>query len=316
MANLSDQFPSLESLGHGAATGLYFGDMFNSAQQNRQINQQSALQDMYHNEQMNPLRVKQAQANVDSTTQTTRGTQFKNDMNDRTKEEQYRAGIAKLARETSDDELKQTKNSIQQLGFSTDPQAREISRMLTSHYEDVVKEKEKQRYMADRQEGLAHVQGGYQLRAAEIGAKSRENVAAARNNVVSFESAFMKLKKASEKYAALRDQAMLMEKEGDMAAAQHYRQRAEEQKVQAEMELAAANEAKPGSVAVDRATGGRVPVVPSRGLPDSARRQSGEVGPPTQNPATQEPQEITQDQYNQLPKGSLYKRNGKTYRKL
>lgn len=120
MAQLGVQYPSLEGLG-GIFEGMGTSQRFNIAKQNEALHQQQALQDLFQNEQMNPLRVRQAQLGNQTTEAQLPGVQA--DSWNKTRNQQVREGIpldveqraqlSKMAAQMSDDEWKQEEAAIQ-----------------------------------------------------------------------------------------------------------------------------------------------------------------------------------------------------------
>jgi hypothetical protein len=294
---LNTQMPSLEGIfGQGFVSGDLGMQQFQMAQSNNQINQQGTLEEMMRKQQMHPLDMDAKRASTGlQVAQTgevgerTRGARFTNDMNDRTREDQYKAHVSKYATEISDNDLKQMENSIQQLGYSNDPRSRQIAEELTKFKRSVIEERLKLNLQGENAQALANVQGGYQTRVAEIGAESRieaaSKAAEAKNTPTSFWANLQKMKKASEKYNSLNAEAArkqsLNPNDPEIPV---LRAMAAEIQPQAAAELAAANDQKPGSVDLGRLPNARIPVVPPR----SIEPPKGPQAAPSANGATAE----------------------------
>lgn len=179
---LNVQYPAgLEDiLGWG---GIFAGKRFDEAQRNNQINQQSALQEMFERkeklgleqqknqreQQQLPVDLDYKRALTSQTNQYAQGQQFKNEMDTRTKEETYRARVSEYAKKLSDDDLELAKNQIRKFALERPDQAEK----LMSGFEDIVKERNRQRMMHDREMELA------QLRAEETRATNAAKPAGA-----------------------------------------------------------------------------------------------------------------------------------------
>jgi hypothetical protein len=285
--NLNTQMPNLEGIfGQGFVSGDLGMQQFQMAQKNNQINQQGTLEEMMRKQQMHPLDMDAKRASTGlQVAQTgevgerTRGARFTNDMNEATRDEQYKSHISKYAKEVSDNDLAQMRNSIQQLAFSHDPRSRQIATELMKFEKDIVAERLKLTQQGENAQALAHIQGGYQTRTAEIGADSRieaaKRAAEAKNTPVSFWTNLQKMKKASEKYNSLNAEAARKQSlNPNDPEIPTLRAMAAEIQPQAEAELAAANAQKPGSVDLSRLPNGRIPVVPPRSIePPKAPQQ-------------------------------------------
>lgn len=156
---LAEQFPDLTSLyGVGPLSGYLGGQQIDAARRSQQINQQGALQDLFQKEQMLPVDMEykraltgQSRASTEHMGEQTRGLKFKNEMDDKTREEQYRANLSKLMKETSEDELKSQEAQIWTMYNSGVPHLRKAVEPLIPLMKDIATEREKQKSMMDRQ---------------------------------------------------------------------------------------------------------------------------------------------------------------------
>lgn len=153
---LAENFPDLTQLyGQGPLSGYMGGVQTDNARRSQQINQQSALQDMYKQEQMLPVDIamKQAQTeNYGASTkhigENTRGAKFKNDMDEMFKSEQYQAEKAKFRASMSKADLEDANNQIKQLMLHDNPKVRDTASQLRMMMDDVFPDyaKENQRH--------------------------------------------------------------------------------------------------------------------------------------------------------------------------
>jgi len=166
---LQENFPDLEKLyGQGALSGYLGGQQIDAARKSQQINQQSALQDMYWKDQTTPVDMQYKQALTGQTNETSRGLAFKNDFNDKYKDEIYQKEISRLAREMHDDELKSAQSQVEQMLYHNDPRVRQMGQMFLSNTKDIIAEREKQKYMAERQAALEEQRGKNAAETARI----------------------------------------------------------------------------------------------------------------------------------------------------
>lgn len=165
---LQEDFPDLNKI-YGANSlmpGMFAMDRQEGAQRSQQINQASALQDYYQNEQMNPLRVRSQELANDTSLAQLPG--FKADSSlkqDRAKISRDTLGLQltaqqkKLLADASDDDVKLLENTAQQLAYSSDPQESAQGQKLLALHKAVIQEKSKQKYMSDRQLELEKLRG-------------------------------------------------------------------------------------------------------------------------------------------------------------
>jgi hypothetical protein len=175
---LAENFPNLEQLyGQGALSGYLGGQQIDAARKSQRINQDAALQEMYWKEQTNPVDIGYKQALTGQSQEATRGARFKNDMNDRTQEEQYKQEITKLSREVSEDELKRARAQIEALML--DPTTKAQGEMLFGHFSEIMRERQRaQQEHANRME-LEGLKGTNAANTAQIRAKARTGTASA-----------------------------------------------------------------------------------------------------------------------------------------
>lgn len=157
---LQENFPDLAQLyGQGPLSGFLGGQQLDRARRSQDINQQGALQEMYHKEQQLPVDLDYKKALTGQTQETTRGLGFKNTMNERTQEEQYKAQISKLMAEMSDNDIKESENAIRQLMLSPAAHERQVGEMLFQNFSEVAKQRANQAGMMDRQLELEDKRG-------------------------------------------------------------------------------------------------------------------------------------------------------------
>lgn len=172
---LQENFPDLQKLyGQGALSGYLGGQQIDAARKSQQINQQGALQDMFWKDQTTPVDMQYKQALTGQTEETARGQRFKNDFNDTYKDDVYKKELARIAKETKEDDLKAAEASINEmalnLGPGSDPNLVKTIDFLRSQFKDIWAEREKQKYMLDRQAALEEQRGKNQAAAKAAGA--------------------------------------------------------------------------------------------------------------------------------------------------
>ena len=168
---LQENFPDLQKLyGQGALSGYLGGQQIDAARKSQQINQQGALQDMFWKDQTTPVDMQYKQALTGQTNETARGQKFKNDFNDSYKDDVYKREVSRLAKEMNEDDLKSADAQIQKMLYDDSPQVRGIAQMLLSNTKDIIAEREKQKYMLDRQAALEEQRGKNQAAAKAAGA--------------------------------------------------------------------------------------------------------------------------------------------------
>lgn len=168
---LAENFPDLEKLyGQGALSGYLGGQQIDAARKSQQINQQGALQEMFWKDQTMPADIGYKKALTGQTEETARGQRFKNDFNDSYKDDVYKREVSRLAKEMNEDDLKSADAQIQKMLYDDSPQVRGIAQMLLSNTKDIIAEREKQKYMLDRQAALEEQRGKNQVAAKAAGA--------------------------------------------------------------------------------------------------------------------------------------------------
>lgn len=200
MDQLAQMFPQMDPSSMGAAAGFNMADQQIIARQNAGLNQQMALQDIFQQEQMNPLKVKNQQltneglvaSNKESDMRTRKGL-FELDEAERLKEPKYQSMLAKLRGETSEAELKQTHARIEQEMLSPDPKVRNRALGMYKMTGDMIKMYEQEKERRTTSYGVA-----------SIGQKGQSDRAAAKEDKGrNFVASLDKHKKATEKYSAL-----------------------------------------------------------------------------------------------------------------
>ena len=183
---LQENFPDLQKLyGQGALSGYLGGQQIDAARKSQQINQQGALQDMFWKDQTTPADIGYKQALTGQTNETARGQRFKNDFNDSYKDDVYKREVSRLAKEMNEDDLKSADAQIQKMLYDDSPQVRGIAQMLLSNTKDIIAEREKQKYMLDRQAALEEQRGKNQQTAAAARAARTGGIAALDKALVS-----------------------------------------------------------------------------------------------------------------------------------
>jgi len=168
---LQENFPDLQKLyGQGALSGYLGGQQIDAARKSQQINQQGALQDMFWKDQSMPADIGYKKALTGQTEETARGQRFKNDFNDTYKDDVYKREVSRLAKEMNEDDLKSADAQIQKMLYDDSPQVRGIAQMLLSNTKDIIAEREKQKYMLDRQAALEEQRGKNQAAVKAAGA--------------------------------------------------------------------------------------------------------------------------------------------------
>jgi len=183
---LQENFPDLQKLyGQGALSGYLGGQQIDAARKSQQINQQGALQDMFWKDQSMPADIGYKKALTGQTEETARGQRFKNDFNDTYKDDVYKREVSRLAKEMNEDDLKSADAQIQKMLYDDSPQVRGIAQMLLSNTKDIIAEREKQKYMLDRQAALEEQRGKNQQAAAAARAARTGGIAALDKALVS-----------------------------------------------------------------------------------------------------------------------------------
>lgn len=148
----------------GIFGGQVMGEQTDNARRNQATNQQMALQDMLFNEQMNPLKLKKAEAELDSTVagtensrELTRGRKLDNDFQAATQSDAIKAKISELAKQASDDDIKMLQNAAQKMMWSGDPRQVELGKTFFKLHGDLIKEKEKAGYQLEKAEAIENL---------------------------------------------------------------------------------------------------------------------------------------------------------------
>lgn len=268
MAQLSVQYPSLEGL-PGVFQGYATGQRMTTANQNEGLNQAQALQDIYHNEQMNPIRVRQAGLNADTTAAQLPGIEAESGMKQRNYqvrqgipiEKEQQAALSELAAKMSDSDWTQTKNDIYQHMQHPDPTVAAHARQMYALLPDIEKERLKQ------QEETNRLVTGIRATGEETRKTRQMEIEAGRYKKglsLSLQDQLTSGKLSYEKAAVmLQNAAYMAELEGDADRAKEYRALANEYAAKNEAAKAAGN-AVPKAGSPDIGKLGNIPTNPNR----------------------------------------------------
>lgn len=215
-------------------------------QQNQRLNQVGALQDLFQNEQMNPLKVDHQrlqnqglEAGLPGITADSSRKQDAAEISRSTLPQQKSAELSKLSTQINDDQLKMLKNQAQRLAWSQNPQERALGESMLKMSEDVLREKEKQKYISDRSLQLENVRGANARGLMQMQIDAGRFTKSGKGSALTLEQALIKAKSAKERHQMLIDAAKVAEQEGNTAIAENYYERAEAVRPQAEAELQA-----------------------------------------------------------------------------
>ena len=257
--NLPVQLPDLSQL-LGGVGGYAMGQQKDMAFRNNQMNQDAALQDLLFQQQNDPIKIRQAGLNADTTAAQLPG--WEADSADKQRTMKVKQGIpidvetkAKLTdmyTKMSDDEVKQLDNTLAKNLQSPDPAVREAATQTLQLTKEFQAARLHAKYAADRADALAknNAASALALEKARIEAGKYKKTGKAS----SMELTITNAKTARERHQALIDAATVAKQDGDDSLAESYLARAENIRPQAEAELAAA-QPRPGAVNVGAATG-------------------------------------------------------------
>jgi len=277
MAGLAAQFPG-QQVSNDLYNALDFygwdqrNRQFESAMQNEQHNRRSALQDYLFNEQNNPIKLRQADLNADTTAAELPGKQaqstslgVKARIDTATEKDATRAKMAEFAKTMSDSDWTQAENAVKQALIDPSPQVRQIGEQLYGQLVEVKKLREQLR----SSEGIHAATNETSRYVADKGAESRQAVAAtaaatkttggARNFLASFD----RLKANKDRYGALLTEATRVEADNPDAA-DLYRRMAEQIRPAAEAELK--TDPKAGGVDLTQLPGRGLAVQPPKAI--------------------------------------------------
>lgn len=149
MADLSTMFPDNQGLGSGWFNGVQNANQSQIANTNAGLNQQAFLQKMMQDQQMNPIQVQQAGADLQKTLLSNTGQDTKNQdaaltfqMRKQAAPQEYNTMVSKMATELSDSELKQANNQIEKNLQSDDPSVRADAQAHALLHQDVIKKRD------------------------------------------------------------------------------------------------------------------------------------------------------------------------------
>lgn len=160
MADLATMFPQMDINQLGPVAGMALGDMFNIAKQNALMNQRNSQQDFSLAEQLNPLKVRQAQVNLESTGAITEHQKaltnrsvWDLDQDKRLAEPKYQSELAKLLATTSENEVKQAHADLEKRLMRGDLGAKDMFKATG----DMLKMYEKARLEKEQSESVARI---------------------------------------------------------------------------------------------------------------------------------------------------------------
>lgn len=226
---------------------------FNQQQDNEALQGATSLQQMFQNEQMNPLKVQQqsldnqtAQAQLPGIQATSGMLQRKNSLEEEFMPQERVAKQSGYDTKLSEDQVSQIKNFAQKLAFHPDPKMRELGASILENDADVIRDKSKQKYMGDRQMELARLNGSIQgslldrqIAAGRFADHSGGGKGPTGDLAVDLEATLAKQKKASEKHNTLIDYSNRAANAGNLELAAAFMRRAEALRPQALAELRA-----------------------------------------------------------------------------
>jgi hypothetical protein len=263
--NLSVQLPDLSQL-LGGVGGYAMGQQKDMAFKNNQMNQDSQLQDFLFNEQNNPIKLRQAGLDADTTAARLPGevavsagkTRDQKILDSIPLDVQTKAKLTDIYAKMSKEELQQLDDHMNKGLMSPDPEVQKIAQAALEHTAPF----RKVRYDADikqeRDIALA------KLKHTQDMARDKQNIDAGRwkraGKVQSIEMTIATAKSARERHQALIDAATIATQDGDEALAESYNARAAAIRPQAEAEIANL-QPRPGSPSLPALAG--IPVNPN-----------------------------------------------------
>lgn len=191
---------------------------------------QKGQQDIDLSAQMNPIKVRQAGLNADTTEAQLPGYQadarvkgVNANIAEATQQDQIKTKLSELAKQASDNDLSMLENQGQRLAYSRNPQERALGLEMIRMHKDLIREKDKINLQSEAQIRLANVQGRNQkdLMQMQIDA-GRFNKAggAARSIEEQLASGKLNYEKAA---TLLNNAAFMADMEGDAEKAMYYR---------------------------------------------------------------------------------------------
>lgn len=161
MANLSELFPQVPQL-TGWGAGMVSADQHKNALMNADLNRLSWAQDYGHNQQINPLKVKNEQELLTSRQQANKkGLMEMNDY-ERLREPTYKSKLEELSANSDEATLKKTMVGIQRNLMSPDPATREQAQKMFMLTGDMLKLKEQYRLAGNNQMQVAGIRAAKQ----------------------------------------------------------------------------------------------------------------------------------------------------------
>lgn len=216
------------------------------ANMNSDINQMGALQDLFHTEAMNPLKVQNQHLSNQRTQLELPGVEAESSLRQDkarvsrdTMDLQPKVARSELMKKITDNDVSHMKSLAQMLAYSPDPQLRKQGEEMMRMTEDVVKEREKQKYMMDRQVEIEQLRGKNALDLANVNNQAgRYATKGGKGGPKSIEDSVVSGKLNFEKAAvAFR---VLSDNTDDPALAQQYAARADQYEVAAQKQRQAA----------------------------------------------------------------------------
>lgn len=177
MADLATLYPQTAPL-QGWAAGIQQAQQFMDAQQNNQLNQQRALQDMWKNAQQIPLDLEEKRLINEGKRYTNQKdsvaaqkAQYDFDWEKRFENERYKQTIQEYANKHSAGELQAAATKAKQLMLSQNPQEREQGSRIFNMTEDIQKILIEAKARGDQQARVANIhEAGQDRRAKEANA--------------------------------------------------------------------------------------------------------------------------------------------------
>jgi hypothetical protein len=175
----------------GGLGGYATGQRMDSARQNEQLNQQQVLQDMYQEQQMNPIRLRQAGLNADTTEAQLPGMQadsWTKQRNQKVREgislsDEQRAQLSKMAAQMTEDDWRAEEAALQKAAVSSDPLARAHAAKVMPLLKEFQMEKLKNQDRTERDQALQELKNKGALDVANTRAQVMRDAASLKQRV-------------------------------------------------------------------------------------------------------------------------------------
>lgn len=232
-----------------------------------QLTLEDTMREAAFNKQHDPVRMQQAQANLESTLagtantqETMRGNRMKNDVYEANLPQQKAAEYKKLLKETSDNELAMHENEVYKLIQSNDPNQRKIGMQLMPYLKDVLAEKRRTdsqlRVVGATQAGQISLEN---LRHKNATALEQQRIDAGKYDrktlAVTVESMLLKARDAAQKAEILEQAYWVAKSAGDEEAANTLAQRAQQARQRAAEDAKNRAAGAPGKIDMANETG-------------------------------------------------------------